>query len=294
MSGSGETASKPTSGQQESASVYDLIYRDASRIALFLSQFDPRGLVTALKHTQEATETFASKTSGAHDRGPRAYKNTATAEAQEGGQQRSGLERSYDPQWRNALVFLDYLTQRDLIVQDLSLARIGQFILASGSLSILDASFMKDAWPLTTVSKLIRATKGQTKGPKPLVDPIDLVMDLLKVLPHPLQAQLDGPGFSLWCGLAPENLVTSPSDILLKHGTKIAGVWHVLGVLDAEPDHAPAATVASALADAPSDRLVASVVEGLAPMVRTLLGRQPGAHGATPLLIFREVSGRAS
>lgn len=269
--------------QEKDDSVYDFLYVDFRRIALFLSQFTQYGHLTSL--TRTATETTASG----------GGMNVHVVKLDGSSAAQTSQTRQFDPQWIAPLSFLDEASKKGMIVRGLKGARIGQFVLVSGALRVLDASFMKDAWQLPAISKVIRS--GQPSLPKharPPFNPIDIVMDLLKVLPHPVQAQLDGPDFSLWCGLAPDNLVTAPSDLLLKHGIHLAGEWNILGILDAEPERADefATTLvhAGSAAAAPTERVVATVIEALAPITRSMLGRQPSAYGVTPLLIFREVS----
>ena len=260
-------------------SVYDFLYIDTRRIALFLSQFGQYGHLTSL--TRTATETTSSG-SGV---------NIHIAKIDGSATNQTTQTRQFDPQWMAPLSFLDQAGKRGMIIRGLAGARIGHLVLTTGALRIVDATFMKEAWTLPTIAKAIRAGHTQ-KGPKPPVNPIDIVMDLLKVLPHPVQAQLDGDGFSVWCGLSPENLLVSPSDLMLKHATHIAGEWNVLGILDAEPDRLdPGDALASvgAVASSPTERIVATAIEALAPIARTILGRQPSAHGVTPMLIFRQV-----
>jgi hypothetical protein len=206
-------------GQEGDDSVYDFLYVDAKRIASFLSQFDQYGHLTSL--TRTASDTSASG----------GGLNIHVAKLDTSSTAQTTQTRQFDPQWLAPLSFLDQAQQRGMIVRGLANAGIGQFILASGALRVLDASFMKDAWSLPTISRTIRAAAPPHKGPKPAVNPLDLMMDLLKVLPHPVQAQLDGPDFSLWCGLSPDSLITSPSDLMLKHGARIAGEWNILGIL---------------------------------------------------------------
>jgi len=38
----------------------------------------------------------------------------------------------------------------------------------------------------------------------------------------------------------------------------------------------------------------ASLVEAMAPLAKQMLGRPSGAHGVTPLLIFRDITGLKS
>lgn len=54
------------------------------------------------------------------------------------------MERSYDPFWTNALAFLDYLTERNLIQPQIDEAKLGQFVLVRGTLSVLDFSLIQE------------------------------------------------------------------------------------------------------------------------------------------------------
>ena len=157
MSASDERASEETSGHPASVSVYDLIYRDAARIALFLSQFDRRGLLTSIKHTETAAETRAAKNLTSARGGLRVFNAGIGSEEQESEEDKEATERGYDPQWRNALVLLDYLTQNDMISYDLSDAELGQFVLVSGSLTILDLRVLRTMWDMPAMQALVMA-----------------------------------------------------------------------------------------------------------------------------------------
>ncbi len=67
----------------------------------------------------------------------------------EGGGEAS--ERIYDPLWTNARVLLDYLAERDMIQRDIWEARMGQFVLAKGSIVVLDLGMLKNVWVKPTI-----------------------------------------------------------------------------------------------------------------------------------------------
>ena len=119
---------------------------------------------------------------------------------------------------------------------------------------------------------------------------------MLATLPHAVQAAITergGPQDRVtWCSLRDENLIVPGSDLLLKHGVRIAGEWSMLGILDALPDAAVAGSPELAqMLSAFSLGSLGAVIGPMAPAIRTMLGRPTDAYGMTPLLIFREVSG---
>lgn len=269
----------------------------------FLAQFDPSGHLTGLKQSENVTDQAAEEAdiqSGANALVFRAtgkyVKKVATGASE-------GSERTYDPLWANARTFLDYLTEHDLLVRDVRDARLGQFVLAKGSLILLDLTALKGAWGEGAMKKLV--TQGlqqgvnreqrRAQGGAGKVDS-DLFMALLKLLPHTVQARLIGDTANLWCVLDEASIVGSASDLFLKHGVMLDGDWSMVGVLDAYPYQPHPTDAAGVPLDFGLAGVAASAVGQLmvhlAPVARTLMGRPPSAFGVTPLLIFREIAGR--
>jgi hypothetical protein len=91
-----------------------------------------------------------------------------------------------------------------------------------------------------------------------------------------------------------EGFVTQPSDLLLNHGIDLSGVWNLVGILDATPDHVSHQAepqITDALTEAYS--VIGHAATFLQPIARQLLGRPMESCGVTPLVVFREVnSGR--
>src|SRR5262245_33318773 len=162
MSKNDDRASAEGHDEPANDSVYDFLYHDARRVGSFLAQFDDAG------HLQQITQSDAV-TKGSK-RGWRVglgggMSPVGNAEASlELGPQQSGSETServYDPLWTNARTLLDYLSERDLIERDIHNARIGQFVLASGALTIIDLPMLKGAWDKKTVGQFARAGARQ-------------------------------------------------------------------------------------------------------------------------------------
>jgi hypothetical protein len=232
-------------------------------------------------------------------------KGQVSLERQWNTEGKEAAERVYDPLWANALTFLDYLEDRNLVERQITRVRIGQFVLASGCLSILDLGTLKGMWDLPSVRKLLEAgaqneqgmdqnrherrrqhLERRTTDKDSLPPTAQIGLDLITRLPHAIQARLTSDETSIWCSLPENNLTVQSSDLALKHGSIIPGVWHMLGILDALPDGSEAAVKPQSLFEP-----IVNIMEQLAPLTRQLLGRPPQAYGMTPLLIFRAVTG---
>jgi hypothetical protein len=246
--------SGPQSEDQQSGSVLDFLYHDARRVGSFLAQFETYGVPSQVKATESAGRSETTRTTAVGDFGiPAVAKAQGSVDASESEDERDTAERTYDPLWTNARTLLDYLAERDLIQRDLWSASIGQFVLAKGVLLVLDVGMLEAAWEKPTIKRLIklgargsatpptRPTKGKGggKAQDSQTSDADLLVELLTVLPHSLQAHLVGDNYSAWCGLATSSLVGMSSDLVLKHGSFVPGVWHMLGILDAVPDLVP-------------------------------------------------------
>jgi hypothetical protein len=214
---------------------------------------------------------------------------------------------------------LDYLYERDMIERDLARANIGRFVLASGSLEIRDLNLIKKAMPFAVKLQPDapalpkRDERNRSKGWQDRKQAEDQAarqsqfgLEFLALLPRAVHAQLNKDDTSVWCSLKPDSLVVSSDDIFLKHGVGIPGLWHMLGVLDAHPDpitvSSPEEEFAAAQRAIPTGdassmitlvtRGFGGFIDGIAPFCRLLLGRPSRSYGLTPLVIFREVTGR--
>lgn len=315
-----KTISDAAQDAAQQDSVYDFLYHDARRIASFLGQLDPSGHITTIKQTaaiskQEGedgnvqTSLNLLKLAGINS----GYTIKAASTAGESS------ERNYDPIWANALSFLDYLSERNLIVREISNARIGQFLLITGKMMLTDIGMLKTAWEIPGLKKLIQQgaeesiNNSQTEqntnrqqrrsqektlrdNKKNQEEQFDLMIKLIQIMPHSLQARMFTDKNLYWCSLSDDSAVGRASDIILKYGSMLSGEWSVLGVLDAlpyDPDHRlegtnqPLNEFLAELTGAP----VAQLSAMLGPIAQQLLGRPSNYYGLTPLLIFREIAG---
>lgn len=305
-------ASEGELDERPSGTVYDFLYHDARRVGSFLAQFDDFG------HLQKLTQSEMVR-----GRGRRGYEISAGVAAvgslglkrpsEEVGGEES--ERVYDPFWTNALTFLDFLEGQELIIRDISKARIGKIVELTGKLTVLDFSLMKSAWDVPSIKKIAGASENaqappalsrqqrrhaerhQQNSASQDVSLVELGLDMIRIMPHPIQARMDGVDFMAWCSLRDEALVVSSSDILLKHGIRVSGEWKVVGILDAMPEPSieidpldPMSAFTPAIEADPKLNPIGVMLQTLSNMARSFLGRPPAAYGVTPLLIFRSIN----
>jgi hypothetical protein len=307
MSSKDVTASNEEQDEAAPDSVYDFLYHDSRRIASFLSQFDNNGLLTGLTQGDSVSKgAKRSKKIGIGGDVPIIGGGNIEFELGPGEVGSQTLERVYDPFWTNARLFLDVLTERNMIHRDLDAANIGQFVLATGYLSIQDLAMFKEAWKAPSVQRMVKGgtlagkktgnmTAAQKAEAREQQANTDLFLDMIQVMPHSVHARLltSGEGASLvWCTLNQEHLVAPASDITLTYGATMAGEWSIVGILSAAPEYLTPDL--NQQFDAENFGLMESIVgqlsKLLAPIVRVSLGRPAAAHAMTPLLIFREVA----
>lgn len=308
--------------EQKNNSVYDFLYYDKQRVGSFLAQFSDAGHLQQIRESESASKgakrgfkvgagATVMGTGGnlSFDRSPGEYGSEAT-------------ERTYDPLWTNALEFLKSLAERKLINRNVTGARIGQFVLASGALSITDMPLLRKIWEVPAMKAamvaqfqaVLAAQLAQIAGqpqppPQPQPNPAPAppqaqpqmplqmqaamapaIMEILTIVPQFLQATIDGQGYSVWCGLADDWLIGTSADFALKHGYEIAGEWALLGIVDALPGALPTAINIPPVAfGVPQNQ--GPNARNLSVAARTSFGRSAEAYGVTPLLIFRKVTG---
>lgn len=311
VSQSGKIVSDEARADPEQDSVYDFFYHDARRVGSFLAQLDSSGHLTGLKQTEATESGSVGKVGGGVGASAYFLKGNATLDDQSSLGEKQSLERSYDPLWTNALTLLDALSERGMIQRNLIEARIGQFVLVTGNLLVLDLSMIKSAWNNPIISGIIRmgatdlqtsaVAKGQRRPDRPRPgavaapvpsEPVDIALALMSMLPHSLQCRLVSDTANVWCSIDEEFVVGRASDVLLKHGALLQGEWSILGIMDAYPDDGDVGNAANQeILSRVAGTIVGQLVVGLSGPTRQLLGRPPETYGVTPLLIFREVAG---
>ncbi|WP_147426014.1 DUF6414 family protein [Teichococcus wenyumeiae] len=301
------SASDQAPGRPHTASVFDFIYHDARRVGSFLAQFEDAGVLQATKISEQATDGSSRKYRTGGKFNLAITSGDAGVEGAENSELRAGSEKSYDPFWSNALTFLDEAQSRGLLKSDISSAAIGDLVIVSGSLLVLDIGLLKNLWTKPSTRKLINSgvqeqaappanrqerrglerhrKSGQSSDPN-----IDVFMDLMTDFPHSTQGWIMGQDFSCWFPMRADAMVTAGSDILLQHGTHLGPNWTLVGILDARPG-APDDQAHLEMALATVSSALGQMVSALSLVVRPQLGRPDHAFGLTPLLVLREING---
>jgi hypothetical protein len=305
--------------ERQSDSVYDFLYHDVRRVGSFLAQFDDAGHLQQVIQSESAVKG-KKRGWGFKIGGSLAELASANVEGNrtpaEGGSEAS--ERTYDPLWTNALTFLDFLEDRNMLRRDIKEARLGQFVLIGGLLFILDLVMFKNAWRRPGVKKLLQqqakkeaqqkaleeisqapiqnrherrhqAKITQNKITPAIETDVDFILDMLSIMPHAIHARILGDGASAWGTLDERYIVGQASDLVLKHGVVVPGDWFMLGICDAFPSQHPSQEDIDAVAQI-AGSFVGEVASKLAPATRQALGRPEWSYRVTPLLIFREIS----
>lgn len=304
---------------EERNSVFDFLYYDATRISAFLAQFEASGSLTQIVTTERAHRSKKEVVSTQAGGSAGFVKGTITDGTDvlaEYGQQSN---KTYDTRWVNALAFLDYIDQRQLLRRDLTTSGIGDLVIFSGSLSLFDLGILKKVWDMPAVKKtMINGIKGQdsevsealsrsqrrrtSHGNKPsskAENEAEMAIELLSVLPHSIQASVSDVENSVWCTFREDSITITPSDLFMKHGLSIGEDWNIVGVLDATPDidyamddGTPFEIAKQLIAGSKLGMLALMMGPALVPAIRAMLGRPGDAYGVTPLLVFRSISSR--
>ncbi len=300
--------------EPQSDSVYDFLYCDTDRLGSFLAQFDDAGhlqeVIQRESVTKGARRGFKVNLGGGATVMGTGGTGTVGLERGPGDTGSEGSERVYSPLWVNALTFLDYLDVKSLLNRTIEDAAVGSFVLFSGDIVLADLSVLKQAWDNGVIRNALKSAAVDAASPVPAnrqhrrkegkdsskASEIDAIFAMLSILPHTVQARMFNfnSGANVWFTLDEKHIVGRPTDVLLKHGSHIQGLWHVVGILDALPSpinpSAPDGTPLVEMLAGLFESHVGQMAVKLGPITRENLGRPETAHGITPLLIFREIS----
>jgi hypothetical protein len=285
---------KTSSGAQEhraAHSVYDFFYQDSRRVGSLLAQFYPEGLLQSIKRVEGLTQGSIAQESREGNLTVAVASGKMSSE--EGWSQGSSdqSERTFDPLWQNAVTLLTFLQDKSYLQRSLEQARLGQTIMVSGSLQVFDMALLlgilSDGKSLQRLFQLFGETsKKGSAGPKTKAfDKAEVIGKLLTHFPVSTQAILRTPKSWIWSSLKTDCLESRFADIYLKYGTRVAGTWSMLAILDCLPDEPDSSRV-----KAPEGEMehFMDLAERLDQLSRHV-GRPNNSFGVTPILIFREV-----
>jgi hypothetical protein len=266
----------------ESGSVFDFIYVDHRRIDLYLAQFSEFGSLTKLVRSVRASDAAQLGVSAYIARGE-------TKRAQE-----TGIEKHYDPQWIAPLSFLDEIQARGMLKPRITDARIGDLVILSGTLNMVDMRAFQKAFD--TMSGTKSTSSGPNRKERRSGTQQTAAMKFDANVGLRLLASLDQPIFMLfvnedgkyWSTMDQAAIVGSSTDLHLKHGVTIAGEWQTVGIVDCLPGvniNSPSPRFCGDVTNSFSDNMNVLLRE-----LRLIMGRPSDCYGITPLIIMREVS----
>lgn len=223
------------------------------------------------------------------------------------------LDQEYDPLWLGGLSLHDALTAGKLIkTDDVTGARIGEFIDVGGALGVMDFAMFHALWDKRTVHRLIES--GIDRAPEPATgnraerrrqervrDHLTsregeggaLIGDIISAIPHRVQARLlTESGETVWATLVSESLVLNAGDLYLKHGVALDGRWRVFGVLDALPQSSNADPLKDKVVEQFGETPFGTMAAAMLPLIQSGFARPPSAWGVTPIMIYRELADR--
>lgn len=276
---------------EEAEYVFDFLYVDHKRIGLFMSQFSRYGHLTELVHRRGVTSS--SKLEGGIP---------SVAKAAAGGGESEGVDRTYDTQWSEVLNFLDNVRSRGMLREDVEGAPLGSLVLGSGVLDIVNmqaygqtfgvmsAAFNEGNSPGATKSgNRHQRRAGKAKDPDVFEGSSSFGFRMLAALSHPIFALLHMGEHRLWAMLNPEFLVGGAADLNMKHGLRVSGDWHVLGILDCEPGPGTVSLHEVGRVCGRGDNHFSEAALQMTNAFRDILGRPADCWGITPLMIMRAV-----
>lgn len=282
----------------DEAPIIDFLYNDARRIGSFLSQFDPHGYLKAVQKGEKSVSTESASVEG------RAGINipllgTIGGAAGMGGSeaQSDDLSKTYDPLWRNALTFFEIIQKNKMANKDVGAAGIGEFIIIEGALHIQDTAFIQKFYQNESVRSHVfkKEMMNPETGEVFTREELDVEFDAMAQFPAHVQVHfLNDKQDVLWGTLIPEGLVTSTSEITLKYGPSVEGIWTMIGIKDAEKMPDPSGILVKEskieeLIDLYKNQDFMKEATQMGYRMQRWIGRHMYFYGVTPLAIFRRI-----
>lgn len=247
---------------QRTDSLYDFIYIDIHKSKILLAQIESDGILTHIKSRTEQQNLSKNK----------AGINTGLVLGKENNNTDiESIEQSFDAALSVHLKLLHKLSEKNRINRNILKSKVGDIILFSGVVDILDIS---------TFQGLL--TSGLLPMPKKDIDQKQLI-GFIKLIPSTVQFTFkDKNEDRAWMTLPENNLLMHSSELLLKYGGSLEGEWSVIGILDSLPGEKR-----SVHAD---NRMKISDLSNMSKKFYELIGKHPTHFGVTPLMIFRRIA----
>ncbi|MCA4780482.1 hypothetical protein IF090_12790 [Acinetobacter towneri] len=267
---------------QNIESIFDFFYLDNPKIKSFYAQLNGLGALNTLKNTSQIGDT-------------RKMEATVGVPAVTGGKMANDhtvnttSEQLYDGLPTMPREMINRLDELGFIQRELAPENLGGLVLVKGYLNIVDIEVMKAVidpalhFALGSMPNTTSAHKNKREEFKSSTKPI---VDFMKNIPFALSCNMFVPSESgdltqVWMSLSREDMPSFVHDINFKHGEKLAGMWYVLGILDAIPNSMDVSDVVL-----PNIGEMEQFKKAMSEMMK-MFGRDDESYGMTPVAIFR-------
>ena len=263
----------------DTASVFDFLFVDHARVALFNAQFTGMGSMRQIVESESSAGTKGGAV------------NAVVARARYDRSASRRLEKSYDAQWVGPLSFLDHAQERGMLKSDLASARVGDLVKVRAEIEFLNLASLQRVWSEVLGER--SGSSGQKRrrdSGKLLVDKdTELGLRVFGALDQPMIMVFRGQVGRLWSAVDPANVVGAASALHWKFGARIDGDWHVIGVVDCPPGQLSWPSEEQSPLFGPSETPFQDGLVRLMSEIGKLIGRPSDCHGITPLVVLREI-----
>ncbi len=258
----------------QKATLYDFAYIDRERAKSLTAQLFS-GLNISVQKNSAVTESSTTEAGfSAGVTGKHAFTSLAS----------SGDSKLYDPHDLSHMDLVNGLREGGYLKEDHSEYRVGDIILATGELYMVNFDAMKPVFNLLTDTKKRKnflqdaALRGIPQEKAFIADALDLAVH---IMPMTIQVYFKTETRIIWGMIDGANSREPIGNVVLKYGPSFPGTWHMLAIVD---------VVGDSVADTSFIPEVARGLSGMIDKLRPLFGRPSGLVGVTPLLLFRKLS----
>lgn len=261
--------------------IMDFLYIDKKRLSIYLSQINKVGHATSVKKNQSSSSYNTSTFEGSL--------KFAGAKYQDQDSITDGNEVIYDTSWSFAVNAINEI--RKEIKFDEKNLRIGQLFESTFFINIIDIKLLNEMMDLireeayardeSEFNEFMRKRKINDKEHR---SKFDILIDSFSRIPPSMQLYALGEKFLAWSTLDRDGMIVNPNDLHLKHGTKIAGAWDIIAIIDCLPRPPNSWNMKEYV----NNDIINNIPQMMENM-RHQLGRPDNFLGITPLAIFRKL-----
>lgn len=272
---------------QEEKFLIDFLYVDRPRLATLSAQLFTDGHLLSSKTQSIQAAESAYKIGGSV--------KILSGDTSSVDKVQESIERQFDATWAAPLNVLRELNALGYLDATVDQAALGQVVIASGQIQILDLRMVQKLWKPILQIEAKKAANNANKTDRAAITKASQenieIAGIVEQLPHMLQLRVYADSDTCWGTMEPEGLTINPADLAFKHGAYMPGDWKILALLDARPSTAEYDLVQAVIRGSNAVELgLLQMYNGL----RQMLGRGEEEYGITPLAIYRLIPSSGS